>query len=256
MELNKKFGLSGKIAIITGASKGLGKAMAEALASAGEELVINSRHLKEIKKAGQDISKKTGKKVVPVEIDISESKGADELVKIALDHFGKIDILVNNAGAMVRAPMSDVKDEDINRLIDTNLKGPMYLCRAVAKEMISNRWGRVINIGSLHSIVSIPQRPVYAATKGGILQFSKSLALEWAKYGITVNVICPGVFRTEINMDWMNDPSKAEPMLAKIPMGYFGEPEDLAGAVVFLASDESRYITGSALIVDGGYTVQ
>lgn len=256
MDINKLFSLKGRVAVVTGASRGLGKLMAEALASAGADIVINSRHIEELEQSAKDIEKATGRKVIPVAADISKPGDAEKLVESAVKDFGRLDILVNNAGIMVRKPTLDMADSELDDIIDVNLKGPVYLCRAAAREMIKSKWGRIINMGSIHSIVSIPMRAAYAATKGAILQMSKSLALEWAEHGITVNTICPGVFRTEINMDWMNDRSKAGVLLSKIPAGHFAEPRELAGTVVFLASEASRYITGTAIVVDGGYTAQ
>ena len=194
--------------------------------------------------------------MVAIQADVSRSEDVNRMVEEGERILGKIDILINNAGMIVRTPIVECKDSDIDRIIDTNLKAPLYLCRVVGKGMIERRWGRVINIGSLHTLVSIEERSIYAATKGGIHQVSKCLSLEWAKYGITVNTICPGVFRTEINEEWMKDKERAKKMLDKIPVGFFGEPHDLSGAVIYLCSDAARYVTGTAIVIDGGYTAQ
>ncbi|WP_428938996.1 SDR family NAD(P)-dependent oxidoreductase [Fontivita pretiosa] len=247
------FSLEGKTALVTGGSKGLGEAIARALASAGADIATCSRHLPELRQTADSIVKQTGRRVLPVECDVTRRDQVEAMVKRTLDEFGKIDILVNNAGYARKDPMLEADDEYWNYVMAVNVTAPMYFCRAVGRHMAQRRYGKIINMGSLYSLKGSDGKAAYATTKGAVLQLTRSLALEWAKYNITVNCICPGSMYTPMNAAALSKPEIVEMLAKKIPMGRSGQPEELAGAAIFLASDASRYVTGAILSVDGGW---
>jgi len=244
--------LSNRVAIVTGGSRGLGKGMALALAEAGADVVVASRTLSALKEVSSEIKDK-GRKSLAIELDVWDLSSINQMVGKVLDEFGKIDILVNNAGMNIRKPTIEVTEEDWNKIVNTNLKGAFFCAQAVGKVMIKQRRGKIINIGSLTSKVAFPNMAVYAATRGGILQLTKTLAVEWAKYNINVNAIGPGYFKTSQTAPLFADKQWVEETLKKIPLGKTGLPKDLEGTVVFLASEASDYITGQMIFVDGGW---
>jgi NAD(P)-dependent dehydrogenase (short-subunit alcohol dehydrogenase family) len=170
--------------------------------------------------------------------------------------FGAIDILINNAGINIRGPIEELSEADFNAVMQTNVTAPFLCTKVFGTKMAARGWGRVINLGSIMSVISLPARAPYASSKAAILGLTKTLALEWAGKGVTVNAICPGPFATEMNRQLLNDPAKYKDFIARIPLGRWGELHELAGAAVFLASDAASYVTGSALFVDGGWTAQ
>ncbi|MBI3948321.1 MAG: SDR family oxidoreductase [Armatimonadetes bacterium] len=249
------FRLDDRVAIVTGGSKGLGRAMARALAEAGADLVVTSRHLDEAEDAAAEI-RGVGRRAIALESDVSDPAAAKALAERARAEFGRIDILVNNAGINPRGPALELSEAEWHECLETNLTGPWLCSRAVAPYMMARRWGRIINMASMLASVTIPGRTPYASSKGGLLMLTKTLALEWAPYGITVNAICPGPFETEINRQLLQDPAAYQAFLAKIPLGRWGQPEELGPLAVYLASEASAFMTGAALAIDGGWTCQ
>ena len=247
------FDLSGRVAVVTGASRGLGQAFARALARAGADLAITSRTLGSLRPFQEEIER-TGRRVVPLELDVRDERSIRAAVDAANEAFGRIDILVNNAGCNVRKRAADVTWEDWNLVLDTNLRGPFFVAQSVAKHMVARGSGRIINIGSVTSVFGSAGLGPYGASRGGIRQLTMSLADDWGPQGITVNCLAPGWFKTAQNAVMYNDAEWVRYLVDRIPLRRPGKPEDLEGAIVFLASDASAYITGQTLLVDGGIT--
>ena len=247
------FDLSGRVAVVTGASRGLGQAFARALASAGADLVITSRTRSTLQAFEQEI-RALGRRVLSLELDVRDEMSIRRMVDDAVRAFERIDILVNNAGCNVRKKALDVTWDEWNLIIDTNLRGAFFVAQSVAAHMVPRRSGRIINIGSVTSVFGSAGLGPYGASRGGIRQLTMSLADDWGPHGITVNCLAPGWFRTEQNKVLYDDPEWVNYLVERIPLRRTGQPEDLAGAVIFLASDASAYITGQTLLVDGGIT--
>lgn len=252
--MNTIFDLSGRVAIITGTSRGLGRSYGLTLAKAGADVVITSRHLETLDECKAEIEA-LGRNVLPVQLNVLSQEDIENMVRMAIEEYGKIDILVNNAGMNIRKESTDVTQEDWQRVVGTNLRGSFFCAQAVGKEMIKRRYGRIINIGSCTCLFGMEGITPYTASRGGILQMTKSLAAEWGRYGITVNVLAPGWFKTAQTAVLFEDEKWLEYITDRIPLGRTGEPDDLDGIIVFLASDASRYMTGQLILVDGGFTV-
>ena len=245
------FDLSGQVAIVTGTSRGLGQYLARALARSGADLVLTSRRRDSLLNFESEI-KALGRRTIALELDVRDQQSIEEMVAKAVEAFGRIDILVNNAGCNVRKPALEVTWDDWNLILDTNLRGSFFVAQSVARHMVPRRYGRIINIGSVTSVAGYAGLGPYGASRGGIRQLTMSLADDWGKYGITVNCLAPGWFRTEQNKVMYADKEWVEYICDRIPMKRPGQPNDLDGAVVFLASESSRYVTGQTLLVDGG----
>jgi 2-deoxy-D-gluconate 3-dehydrogenase len=250
--MNLLFSLEGKISVITGASRGLGQAMAVGLAEAGSTVVLLSTNVDNLEHTRTEVDR-TGVKSLALTCDVTDRSQIDEAIVQTLKYFGKIDILVNNAGTIRRAPAESYSDEDWNLVMDTNLNALFYFCREAGKHMINQKSGKIINVASLLSFSGGITVPAYAASKGGVAQLTKALANEWAKYNIQVNAIAPGYFRTDNTQALQDDPVRNEQIKVRIPAGDWGRPEDLKGAAVFLASAASNYVNGHILLVDGGW---
>jgi gluconate 5-dehydrogenase len=248
------FDLTGKVALVTGASRGLGRAMAKGLAKAGADLVLCARNEADLASAAQEIAR-LGRKAVSIRLDVLDAESVERAVSMALEAMGKIDVLVNNAGVNVRKTVVELAEEEWDRVLDTNLKGYFLVGRAVGKHMISQGSGKVINVASILGAVGLPNQVAYASSKGGVIQMTKVMALEWAPYHINVNGIAPTYFETPLVAALRNDPDRYKFILERTPMGRWGQPEELEGIVVFLASRASDFITGQTIFVDGGWTI-
>jgi len=256
MTVLERFQLTDRVAIVTGGNRGLGKEMAQALAEAGAQVAIVSRKAAEAQAVAEKIQKETGNDCRGYGCEITAADQVDAMAKQVLADFGKVDIVVNNAGINIRGAIDELTLEEFQSVQETNVTGPWLLCRALAGHLKGRGSGRVINIGSTLSIVTMPDRTPYATSKGAILQMSRTLALEWAPHGITVNCVLPGPFGTEMNLPLMNDPEAYKSFLTRIPLGRWGDLDEIGGLIVFLASDASSFITGAGITIDGGWTVQ
>jgi len=245
------FDLSGKVAIVTGASRGLGQTFARALARAGADLVITSRTLASLTPFQAEVES-MGRRAVALELDVRREDSIRAMAAGAGAAYPRLDILVNNAGCNVRKPALDVTWDDWNLILDTNLRGAFFVAQSVARLMMPHRRGRIINIGSLTSVAGYAGLGPYGASRGGIRQLTMSLADDWGPHGITVNCLAPGWFKTDQNKVMYDDPEWVAYLVDRIPVRRPGRPSDLEGPVVFLASDASEYITGQTLLVDGG----
>lgn len=245
------FDLSGQVAVVTGTSRGLGQYFARALAKAGADLVLTSRKRETLREMEEEI-RGLGRRSVSLELDVRDHASIQKFAAEAKEAFGQIHILVNNAGCNVRKPAVDVSWEDWNLVLDTNLRGSFFVAQAIARGMIEHGYGRIINIGSVTSVFGFAGLGPYCASRGGIRQLTMSLADDWGRHGITVNCMAPGWFKTAQNKVLYDDPEWVAYLTDRIPVKRPGLPNDLDGAVVFLASEASRYITGQTLLVDGG----
>jgi NAD(P)-dependent dehydrogenase (short-subunit alcohol dehydrogenase family) len=245
------FDLSGRVALVTGASRGLGQYFGRALARAGSDLVITSRRAEDLRDFQREIES-LGRRAVGVALDVRDHASIQQMAEKAEAAYGQIDILVNNAGCNVRKPALDITWDDWNLVLDTNLRGTFFVAQAIARRMIPRGYGRIINIGSVTSVFGYAGLAPYTASRGGVKQLTMSLADDWGQHGITVNCLAPGWFRTEQNKVLYENKEWVEYLSDRIPVKRPGQPHDLDGAVVFLASEESRYITGQTLLVDGG----
>ncbi len=248
---NELFDLSGRVAIVTGTSRGLGQYFARALARSGADLVLTSRRKQTLQPFEEEIAK-LGRRTVSLDLDVTNQQSIEQMATAAEQAFGKIDILVNNAGMNIRKPALDVTWDDWNAILDTNLRGSFFVAQAVAKRMIPRGYGRIINIGSVTSVAGYAGLAPYGASRGGIRQLTMSLADDWGQHGVTVNCLAPGWFRTEQNKVMYEDKEWVAYLSDRIPIKRPGQPDDLDSAVVFLAAESSRYITGQTLLVDGG----
>lgn len=254
--MNDLFDLTGKVAVVVGGSRGLGRGMATGLARAGATVIIASRGLEALEAAAREISEETGGACVPMRLNVTDLAAIRAFVAAVDERFGRIDILINSAGINIRKPALDFEEADWDKVTDTQIKYVFFMDQAVGRYMVEKGIrGRIINIGSLSSAIGLKNMVAYCASKGAIVQLTKALANEWAQYGICVNAIGPGYYFTEMTKPLLSDPEVARRYEEKIPMGRLGLPQDLATTAVYLASDASNYVTGQIIYVDGGWLI-
>jgi NAD(P)-dependent dehydrogenase (short-subunit alcohol dehydrogenase family) len=250
------FRLDGRVALITGGGGGLGEVFAETLAGAGADLVLLGRRKEVVDAMAEKVAAKTGRRAVGVSADVTNAEQVAQAQEEALKAFDKIDIIVNNAGVNLRRPTVDWTAEEWQQVLQVNLTGPFLVSKTFAPKMLENGWGRVINVSSMFGLVGFGERPAYTAAKGGLIQLTRTMALEWAPKGVTVNAIAPGPFETEMNRPLIENPVLYRSFADKIPLGRWGRLPEIAGPMLFLASEASSFMTGSVLTLDGGWTAQ
>lgn len=249
-----RFDLTGKKAIITGAGRGIGKALAVGLAEAGAQVAVVSRTESDLQEVVQAIEANGGV-ACPIAADVTEAGASEKVVAQALDALGGLHILVNNAGMNIRKKAHEVSEAEWDRIMDLNLKAAFFLSQAAARTMCEQRYGRIVNIASVAGLVALRTGVAYGASKAGVIQMTRVLALEWSKFGVNVNAIAPWYFRTPLTEALLNDEAFVQEVLQRTPSGRIGDVEDLVGPTIFLSSDAAAYISGQTIAVDGGMSV-
>jgi NAD(P)-dependent dehydrogenase (short-subunit alcohol dehydrogenase family) len=249
------FNLTGKVAVVTGASMGIGYGLSKALANAGAKVVVAARNTRELQTLVDEITKEGGE-AIAMTLNVSDIKDIDEVMKQVQHKFGSIDILVNNAGLGGNHRAVDVTEEDWDQMMDVNLKGLFFCCQSAGRIMLQQRYGKIINMSSQASLVGIKDHAVYSASKGGVNQLTRVLALEWSSQGVNVNAVAPTFTYTPGTAERLDDPQYLKQVVDRIPIGRVAHIKDVAGAVIYLASSAGDMVTGTVLSVDGGWTAQ
>lgn len=246
------FDLQNKSAVVIGGTSGIGRVLALGLANAGADVAASSRRLEQVEAVAREIES-MGRKTIRVPCDVRDRTSLEDVLAVALEEFRKVDILVNCAGKIKRAPTLDFPEQEWCGIVDTNLNGTLRACQVFGKHMLERGYGRIINIASLNTFVSMLEVAAYAASKAAVGALTKALAVEWSKRGVLVNAIAPGVFRTALNSDLLDKSPRGGALLARTPMARFGKAEELVGAAVYLASEAASFTTGEIIVVDGGF---
>ncbi len=248
------FRLDDRVALVTGGGRGIGRALATGLAEAGADIALTARSEEQLLRTADEIAVATGRRAVEFPADLTDLAQIEPVVDAVLREFGKIDILVNNAGTINRAPALEYTPQMWDEVMAINIRGAFFVAQAVGRHMVDRGRGRIINIASLLSAIGVPLIPAYTASKGGIAQLTKSLAVEWAQHGINVNAIAPGYFRTDNTQALQDDPERNRIIVERVPFHRWGDVRELQGTCVWLASDASSFVTGQVIFVDGGWT--
>jgi NAD(P)-dependent dehydrogenase (short-subunit alcohol dehydrogenase family) len=246
------FSLAGKVAVVVGGTAGIGRAISLSLAGAGADVVASGRRQAIVDAVAAELELK-GRATLRVVSDVCNRNSLEELLQQTLQKFGKADILVNCAAKIARAPTLSFPEEEWEQILDTNLTGTLRACQIFGKHMLERKYGRIINIASLNSFVSLSEVAAYAASKAAVVSLTRSLAVEWSRHGVLVNAIAPGVFRTEFNQKLLEGTPRGHELLMRTPMGRFGQANEVAGAAVYLASDAASFVSGETLVIDGGF---
>jgi NAD(P)-dependent dehydrogenase (short-subunit alcohol dehydrogenase family) len=247
-----KLELTGRTAVVIGGTSGIGRAIAHGIAQAGADVVCTSRRQDQVDAAAAEIEG-FGKRTLRVTSDVGDKASLETLLAQCVAEFGKVDILVNSAGRTKRTPTLELDEDEWNGIMETNLTGTLRACQVFGEHMVANGYGRIVNIASLSTFIALYEVAAYSASKAAVASLTKSLAVEWAKRGVNVNAIAPGVFRTALNQKLLDESPRGQEFLTRTPMGRFGQVEELAGAAVFLASEAASFVTGEILVVDGGF---